>query len=85
MPLAPENISSRGVINVIVGGPTDGNSHRTLKSRALLIESFAIGENRVTREAPLLSFGLEDLVGVAFPHSDDALVIRATIKNYEVA
>lgn len=48
------------------------------------MKSLAIGESRATQETPLLSFGLEDLAGVTFPHSD-ALVIWVTIANYEVA
>lgn len=84
MPPTPENIPSRGVINVIIGGPIDGDSNRARKSHARLMESLAIGESRGTRKAPLLNFGPKELTGVIFPHSD-ALVIRTTIANYEVA
>lgn len=45
MPLDPENIPSQGVINVIVGGPTDGDSNRAQKSYSRLIENLAIGES----------------------------------------
>lgn len=35
-------------------------------------------------ENPIISFGLSDLEGMIIPH-DDALVVRTTIDNYDVA
>lgn len=83
-PSLPENLPFRGVINVIIGGKTDGDSNRAQKAHARLMESLAIGESRAVREAPLLIFGPEDMTGVVYPHSD-SLVIRATIANYDIA
>lgn len=48
------------------------------------MESLAIVKDRATQEAPQLSFAPEDMEGIIFPNND-ALVIRTTIANYEVA
>lgn len=80
----PEDVLTWGVIHIIAGGPTDDDSNRARKSHTRLVESLAIGEDRISWEAPRLSFGPKDLIGVIFLHSD-ALVIRATIANYKVA
>lgn len=82
--LAPENLPSQGIINVIAGGPTNGDSNRVRKAHTRLIESLAIGESRALRETLLISFGLEDMTGVVYSHSD-ALVIWAVIANYDIA
>lgn len=46
-PLAPENLPSQGVINVITRGPIDGDSNRARKSYARLMESLVIEEELV--------------------------------------
>ncbi|XP_073033854.1 uncharacterized protein [Primulina eburnea] len=73
----------RGIINMISGGPTDGDSNRARKTSSRRLTNTEITEVK-TRTGPLISFGPEDLVGLTDPHND-ALVIRATIANYEVA
>lgn len=83
-PLTPEDFPTRGVINVIAGGLTDGDSNQAQKSHARQMESLAIGEEMAAQEVPSISFGPKDMYGVIFSHSD-ALVIQATIVNYEVA
>ncbi|XP_073309956.1 uncharacterized protein [Primulina huaijiensis] len=78
-----EQQPSRGVINMISGGPTDGDSNRARKASSRRLENMEISSPR-TRSGPMISFGPEDMKGVADPHND-ALVIRAMIANYEVA
>ncbi|XP_075503974.1 uncharacterized protein LOC142541301 [Primulina tabacum] len=73
----------RGVINMISGGPTDGDSNRARKASSRRLENMEISSTR-TRSGPMITFGPEDMKGVADPHND-ALVIRAMIANYEVA
>lgn len=69
---------------MIAEGPTDSDSNRARKAHVRLMETLSINEDKVAREAPSISFGLEDLTRVALSHSD-ALVILATIANYKVA
>ncbi|XP_075499415.1 uncharacterized protein LOC142537809 [Primulina tabacum] len=73
----------RGIINMISGGPTDGDSNRARKASSRRLENMEVS-NIKTRSGPMISFGPEDMKGVADPHNDD-LVIRAMIANYEVA
>lgn len=47
------------------------------------MESLAIGEEMVAREIPPISYGPGELASIIFPHSD-ALIIGATIANYDV-
>ncbi|XP_075479418.1 uncharacterized protein LOC142520300 [Primulina tabacum] len=71
---------SRGVIKIISGGSTDGDSNRARKARSRreYLEVDGSGRNE-----PVISFGLEDLRGVSLPHND-ALVIHARVANYDV-
>ncbi|XP_073035238.1 uncharacterized protein [Primulina eburnea] len=78
-----EQLPPRGVINMISGGPTDGDSNRARKASSRRLENMEISSTQ-TRSGPIISFGPEDMKGVADPHND-ALVIRAMIANYEVA
>ncbi|XP_073031253.1 uncharacterized protein [Primulina eburnea] len=73
----------RGVINMISGGPADGDSNRARKASSRRLENMEISNTR-TRSRSMITFGPEDMKGVADPHND-ALVIRAMIANYEVA
>ncbi|XP_073022792.1 uncharacterized protein [Primulina eburnea] len=68
---------------MISGGPTDGDSNRARKASSRRLENMEISNTR-TRSGPVITFGPEDMKGVADPHND-ALVIRAMIANYEVA
>ncbi|XP_074569642.1 uncharacterized protein LOC141826298 [Curcuma longa] len=79
-----DNIAHRGEISMIAGGPTDGDSNRARKAHGRQLETYSIGTNRSIEPSPAIYFGPQDLEGVATPH-DDALVIRATIANYDVA
>ncbi|XP_073045532.1 uncharacterized protein [Primulina eburnea] len=71
---------SRGVIKMISGGATDGDSNRARKARGRR-ECLEVDNKR--RDEPIISFGPEDLQGVSLPHND-ALVIQARIANYDV-
>ncbi|XP_075499761.1 uncharacterized protein LOC142538294 [Primulina tabacum] len=64
---------SRGVIKIISGGSTDGDSNqaRKARSRRECLEVDGSGSDE-----PVISFGLEDLRGVSLPHND-ALVIQS--------
>ncbi|XP_073317272.1 uncharacterized protein [Primulina huaijiensis] len=70
----------RGVIKMISGGSTDGDSNRARKARSRR-ECLEVGERK--RDEPIISFGPEDLRGVSLPHND-ALVIQARVANYDV-
>ncbi|XP_074566213.1 uncharacterized protein LOC141822780 [Curcuma longa] len=73
----------RGSIHMITGGATDGDSHRARKAHSRQLEVYGVGGSRQL-EGPIIRFGPQDLEGVEMPH-DDALVIRATIANYNIA
>ncbi|XP_074560828.1 uncharacterized protein LOC141817025 [Curcuma longa] len=79
-----DNLTHRGEITMIAGGPTDGDSNRARKAHGRRLETYSIGTNRKTYTGPDISFGPQNLEGVDTPH-DDTLVIRATIANYDVA
>ncbi|XP_073031274.1 uncharacterized protein [Primulina eburnea] len=71
---------SRGLIKMISGGSTDGDSNRARKARSRK-ECLEVDGKR--RDEPVISFGPEDLRGVSLPHND-ALVIQARVANYDV-
>ncbi|XP_073153377.1 uncharacterized protein [Henckelia pumila] len=74
---------ARGIINMISGGPTDGDSNRARKTSSRKLINMEI-DNQTFNTGPTLSFGPEDLKGVSSNHND-ALVIRAMVANYDVA
>ncbi|XP_073279553.1 uncharacterized protein [Primulina huaijiensis] len=71
---------SRGIIKMISGGSTDGDSNRARKTRGRRM-CLEVEEKR--KNEPIISFGPEDLKGVSLPHND-ALVIQARVANYDV-
>ncbi|XP_075475781.1 uncharacterized protein LOC142511886 [Primulina tabacum] len=71
---------SRGVIKMISGGSTDGDSNRAQKARSRR-ECLEVDGRR--RDEPIIRFGPEDLRRVSLPHND-ALVIQARVANYDV-
>ncbi|XP_074588097.1 uncharacterized protein LOC141843999 [Curcuma longa] len=77
---APDNAAYRDNINMIFRGSTDGDSHRARRAHCRSLETYGV---EVCKTGPLIHFGPQDLAGVSTPH-DDALVIRATIGNYNV-
>ncbi|XP_073269088.1 uncharacterized protein [Primulina huaijiensis] len=69
-----------GLIKMISGGSTDGDSNRARKSRSRR-ECMKVEGTR--RSEAVISFGPEDLKGVNLPHND-ALVIQAQVTNYDI-
>ncbi|XP_073130850.1 uncharacterized protein [Henckelia pumila] len=74
---------ARGIINMIFGGPTDGDSNRARKTSSRKLINMKI-DNQAVNTGPTLSFGPEDLKRVSSNHNY-ALVIRAMVANYDVA
>ncbi|XP_073123141.1 uncharacterized protein [Henckelia pumila] len=72
---------SRGVINMISRGSTDGDSNRARKSWSKR-EVLGLEARKVT-SCPVISFGPEDLKDVVTPHND-ALLIQARVANYDI-
>ncbi|XP_073067230.1 uncharacterized protein [Primulina eburnea] len=69
-----------GMIKMISGGSTDGDSNRARKSRSRR-ECLEVEGSR--KSEAIISFGPEDLRGVNLPHND-ALVIQARVANYDI-
>ncbi|XP_073137624.1 uncharacterized protein [Henckelia pumila] len=72
---------AKGIINMISGGSTDGDSNRARKAWSRR-ESLGVEEGR-QGSGPIITFGSQDLEGVNLPHND-ALLIQARIANYDV-
>ncbi|XP_073033118.1 uncharacterized protein [Primulina eburnea] len=79
-----DNHPTRGMIHMISGGFTDGDSRRAWKAHGRRLENFEISRGADLPQDPIISFRPEDLRGVVTPHND-ALVVTATIVNYDVA
>ncbi|KAL0454007.1 UNVERIFIED_CONTAM: hypothetical protein Slati_0739900 [Sesamum latifolium] len=80
------DIPRKGVIRMIAGGPSGGDSHQARKSRAREAHQIAIKEVldiEIMEDAPIIQFGRAERSGPQTTHND-ALVITATIANYEV-
>ncbi|KAL0455792.1 UNVERIFIED_CONTAM: hypothetical protein Slati_0918400 [Sesamum latifolium] len=80
------DIPLKGVIRMIAGGPSGGDSHQARKSRVLEAHQIAIKEVldiETMEDAPIIQFGRAERSGPQTTHND-ALVITATIANYEV-
>ncbi|XP_073025057.1 uncharacterized protein [Primulina eburnea] len=61
-----EQLPPRGVINMISGGPTDGDSNRARKASSRRLENMEISSTQ-TRSGPIISFGPEDTEGSGRP------------------
>ncbi|XP_073129074.1 uncharacterized protein [Henckelia pumila] len=77
----PREGSSKGVINMISGGYTDGDSNRAQKSWSKR-EILGIEARRLD-PSPIITFGPGELEGVCLPHND-ALLIWARVANYDM-
>lgn len=69
------------MINMISGGPIDGDFNQMRTSISQRMENCVI-EKRIWTES-IISFRPEDMCGVSDPHND-APVIQEMISNYEV-
>lgn len=58
-----------------------GDSRRARKAHGRRLESFEV--DAIPKSDPIISFGPEDLKGVAAPHND-ALLVTLTVANYDV-
>ncbi|CAA0827106.1 Unknown protein, partial [Striga hermonthica] len=72
----------RGVIHMIFGGATDGDSNRARKAYAREHHG-KIEVQQVEENGPVMNFVLADMGEVERPHND-ALMITAQISGYEV-
>ncbi|XP_073280625.1 uncharacterized protein [Primulina huaijiensis] len=79
-----DNHPTRGMIHMISGGATDGDSGRARKAHGRGLENFEISRGADLPQDAVISFGPKDLRGIVAPHND-ALVVPATIVNYDVA
>ncbi|XP_073119968.1 uncharacterized protein [Henckelia pumila] len=78
------NHPNRGVIHMISGGSTDGDSGRARKAHGRRLENFEVNSQLSCPTDPNISFGREDLKDVVLPHNDP-LLVTLTIANYDVA
>ncbi|KAL0439951.1 UNVERIFIED_CONTAM: hypothetical protein Slati_2478100 [Sesamum latifolium] len=80
------DIPRKGVIRMIAGGPSEGESHQARKSQVREAHQISIKEVldiETMEDAPIIQFGRAERSGPQTTHND-ALVITATIANYEV-
>ncbi|KAL0411873.1 UNVERIFIED_CONTAM: hypothetical protein Slati_3777000 [Sesamum latifolium] len=81
-----DNIPRKGVIRMIAGGPSGGDSHQARKSQVREAHQISIKEVldvETMEDAPLIQFGRAERSGPQTMHND-ALVITAILANYEV-
>ncbi|CAA0808933.1 Unknown protein, partial [Striga hermonthica] len=80
----PNRPVKKGILHMIAGGPTDGDSHRkrkrTYRGKGVANE---VAEVQVQRSSSTLKFGDDDVQGLVVPHND-ALVITAEVASYDV-
>ncbi|KAL0293954.1 UNVERIFIED_CONTAM: hypothetical protein Sradi_6911500, partial [Sesamum radiatum] len=80
------DIPRKGVIRMIVGGPSGGDSHLARKSQVREAHQISIKEVldiEIMEDAPIIQFGRAERSGPQTIHND-ALVITAMLANYEV-
>ncbi|XP_050222305.1 uncharacterized protein LOC126672398 [Mercurialis annua] len=72
-----------GVVNVIMGGSTGGDSNTTRKKAARMVYSVSSGAPDVWRFGSI-SFSEIDSHSLALPH-EDALVVKGRLNNFEIS
>ncbi|KAL0428147.1 UNVERIFIED_CONTAM: Pro-Pol polyprotein [Sesamum latifolium] len=80
------DILRKGVIHMITGGPSGGDSHHARKSQireAYDMSLKEVIEVEAMEDTPLIQFGRAERSGPRTSHND-ALVITAVLANYEV-
>ncbi|KAL0430441.1 UNVERIFIED_CONTAM: hypothetical protein Sradi_0670100 [Sesamum radiatum] len=81
-----DDIPRKGVIRMITGGPSGGDSHQAQRSQVREAHQISIKEVldvETMEDAPLIQFGRAERSGPQTMHND-ALVITAILANYEV-
>ncbi|KAL0451672.1 UNVERIFIED_CONTAM: hypothetical protein Slati_1145300 [Sesamum latifolium] len=81
-----DDIPRKGVIRMIAGGPSGGDSHQAQKSQVREAHQISIKEVldvEAMEDAPLIQFGRAERSGPQTMHND-ALVITAILADYEV-
>ncbi|KAL0409717.1 UNVERIFIED_CONTAM: hypothetical protein Sradi_1906100 [Sesamum radiatum] len=81
-----KDIPRNGVIHMIAGGPSGGDSHHERKSQireAYDISLKEVVEVEAMEDTPIIQFGRAEQSGPRTPHND-ALVITIVLANYEV-
>ncbi|KAL0421295.1 UNVERIFIED_CONTAM: hypothetical protein Slati_3152400 [Sesamum latifolium] len=81
-----DDIPRKGVIRMIAGGPSGGDSHQARKSQVREAHQISIKEVldvETMEDAPLIQFGRAERSGPQIMHND-ALVITVILANYEV-
>ncbi|KAI3455044.1 hypothetical protein Pfo_011707 [Paulownia fortunei] len=74
----------KGFIQMILGGPTDGNSNRTRKAYARPTHENSKGDVHKINEGSMIQFEPQDMKRLQAPHND-VLVITTTMTNFDVA
>ncbi|KAL0320047.1 UNVERIFIED_CONTAM: hypothetical protein Sradi_5266200 [Sesamum radiatum] len=80
------DVPRKGIIRMIAGGPSGGDSHQVRKSQVREAHQISIKEAldiEIVEDAPIIQFGRAERPGPQTIHND-ALVITAMIANYEV-
>ncbi|KAL0431898.1 UNVERIFIED_CONTAM: hypothetical protein Sradi_0815800 [Sesamum radiatum] len=80
------DIPRKGVIRMIAGGPSRGDSHQARKSQVREAHQISIKEVldiEAVEDASIIQFGRAERLGPSTTHND-ALVVTAIIANYEV-
>ncbi|KAL0416874.1 UNVERIFIED_CONTAM: hypothetical protein Slati_3519300 [Sesamum latifolium] len=81
-----DDIPRKGVIHMLAGGPSGGDSHQARKSQVQEAHQISVKEVldvETMEDAPLIQFGRAERSGPQTMHND-ALVITAILANYEV-
>ncbi|XP_075474325.1 uncharacterized protein LOC142505285 [Primulina tabacum] len=73
-----DNHPTRGMIHMISGGATDGDSGRARKVHGRRLENFEISRSAGLSQDHVIIFGPDDLRGIVTPHND-ALVVTVTV------
>ncbi|XP_073294533.1 uncharacterized protein [Primulina huaijiensis] len=75
------NHPTRGMIHMISGGATDGDSERARKAHGRRLENFEISRGADLPQDPVIRFGQEDLRGIVTPHNDPLVVTAGSSVN----
>ncbi|KAI3459553.1 hypothetical protein Pfo_016216 [Paulownia fortunei] len=74
----------KGFIQMILEGPTDGDSNRARKTYARSTPESSKEEIHKINKGSMIQFGPHDMKGLQAPHNN-ALVVTATVANFNVA